>query len=63
MEHLAQMCREGKGDRYVLVSDDEEGNGFHECYCIPVLAEQVIDDDCGVQYPYDLALSDCVCLG
>lgn len=50
------------GNKYVLISDDEEGNGFHECYYAftPASAAIVPYMD---SYPSDLALEDCVVLG
>lgn len=49
------------GDKYVLISNDEEGNGFHECYFSFSAGEETIDDH--MDYPYDLAPKDCVTLG
>ena len=49
------------GDKYVLISDDEEGNGYHECYYEFSDAKELLD---GCAYaPYDLAPEDCVVLG
>ena len=50
------------GDKYVLLSDDEEGNGFHECYYSFSDAKQFAD---GGLYcmPFDLNPEDCVILG
>jgi hypothetical protein len=49
------------GDKYVLISDDEEGNGYHECYFSFSNATELLD---GCAYaPYDLRPEDCVCLG
>ena len=50
------------GNKYVLISDDEEGNGYHECYftfgdAVEMLSDGII---CG---PYDLAPEKCVILG
>ena len=50
------------GNKYVLISDDEEGNGFHECYYTFNSAAQAIDPCC-ISAPTDLALEDCVVLG
>lgn len=46
------------GDKYVLISDDEEGNGFHECY---YAFSEAIKDAGNV--PSDLKPEDCVMLG
>lgn len=49
------------GDKYVLISDDEEGNGYHECYFAFSLATDLADAYCSV--PEDLGLEECVILG
>ena len=49
------------GDKYVLISDDEEGNGYHECYYEFSDAKELLG---GYTYaPYDLNPEDCVVLG
>lgn len=50
------------GNKYVLLSNDEEGNGFHECYYTFNSAAKAIDPTC-ISAPADLALEDCVVLG
>lgn len=55
----AEKALKKYGDRYVLISDDEEGNGFHECYF-------GISEAKGfpLEYlPTDLEPEDCVLLG
>ncbi len=49
------------GDKYILISDDEEGNGYHECYFTFGDAAELGDCYCSV--PGDLNLADCVTLG
>ena len=49
------------GNKYVLVSDDEEGNGYHECYFSFGDAKDLAGCYCTV--PGDLELEDCVTLG
>lgn len=49
------------GDKYVLISDDEEGNGYHECYFTFSPATGLADAYCSV--PGDLGLEECVILG
>ena len=49
------------GNKYVLVSDDEEGNGYHECYFSFGNAKDLAGCYCSV--PGDLELEDCVTLG
>ena len=49
------------GDKYVLISNDEEGNGYHECYFEFSDAKELLE---GCAYaPYDLKPEDCVILG
>lgn len=49
------------GDKYILISDDEEGNGYHECYfAFGDAAELGV---CYYSVPGDLNLADCVILG
>ena len=47
-------------DKYVLLSDDEEGNGYHECYYTFAEAEKFIG---GCMMPSDLNPKDCIILG
>lgn len=49
------------GNKYVLVSDDEEGNGYHECYFTFGDAKDLAGCYCNI--PGDLELEDCVTLG
>lgn len=49
------------GDKYVLVSNDEEGNGYHECYFTFGDATRLYGSSCG--FPFDLEFEDCVTLG
>jgi hypothetical protein len=49
------------GKKYVLISTDEEGNGYHECYFTFGDAKDLAGCYCNV--PGDLALEDCVTLG
>lgn len=49
------------GNKYVLVSNDEEGNGYHECYFTFGDAKEL--EGCHCFVPYDLELQDCVTLG
>lgn len=52
------------GDKYVLISNDEEGNGYHECYFTFGDAAEVYGSSCGsCGFPFDLELEDCVTLG
>ena len=49
------------GDKYVLISDDEEGNGYHECYFTFGDAKELAGCHCTI--PGDLELEKCVILG
>ena len=49
------------GDKYVLISNDEEGNGYHECYFTFSDAKELAG--CHCQVPYGLELEKCVMLG
>lgn len=50
------------GNKYILISDDEEANGYHECYFTFGDAAEL--DDCHYcSVPEDLNLADCVTLG
>ena len=50
------------GNKYVLISDDEEANGYHECYFTFGDAAE-LGDCCYCSVPGDLNLADCVILG
>jgi len=50
------------GNKYVLLSDDEEGNGFHECYYSFTDAKEFADGGL-FSMPFDLNPEDCVVLG
>lgn len=50
------------GNKYVLLSDDEEGNGFHECYYSFTDAKEFADGGL-FSMPVDLKPEDCVVLG
>ena len=49
------------GDKYVLISNDEEGNGYHECYFTFGDATEFVDSYC--RFPFDLKPEECVTLG
>ena len=49
------------GNKYVLISNDEEGNGYHECYFTFGDGKDLAGSGCFA--PYDLELEDCVILG
>jgi hypothetical protein len=49
------------GNKYILISNDEEGNGYHECYFSFGDAKDLAC--CYCEVPGDLELEDCVILG
>ena len=65
LDQLIKAALEAKktygGDKYVLLSNDEEGNGYHECYFEFSNAVELLDG-CAFA-PYDLNPADCVVLG
>lgn len=65
IDQLIEAARKAKklygGDKYVLLSDDEEGNGFHECYYTFSNADHLLQGCANA--PYDLDPKDCVILG
>lgn len=65
LDELIIAAKEAKkkfgGNKYVLLSTDDEGNGFHECYFTFSDAKEF--EGCHCRMPYDLPLEDCVTLG
>lgn len=59
--YCAQQVKLGNGKKYVLLTDDEEGNGYHECYYQFSDASDL--EGCGCNVPFDLDLRKCVTLG
>ena len=47
VKRLKELCEEqikkGNGDKIVILSNDEEGNGYHECYY--EFTEDVVGND------------------
>lgn len=66
VEALHRYCESamiaGNGKKYVLVSNDEEGNGYHECYFGFSEAEDILTLP-GVDYPHDIEIKNCILLG
>ena len=62
IEEALKAKKKFGGDKYVLISDDEEGNGYHECYFPFSDAKEAILEGCAY-IPYDLNPADCVVLG
>lgn len=65
IDQLIKAAQDAKkkfgGNKYVLLSNDEEGNGYHECYYGVTDAREILDDY--VDRPADLKPEDCVILG
>lgn len=61
LAYCTQQVRLGNGKKYILLSDDEEGNGYHECYYQFSDAGDL--ETHGYPAPYDLDLKQCVTLG
>ena len=61
IEEAIKAKKQFGGNKYILVSDDEEGNGYHECYFTFGAAKELAYSYCSV--PSDLKLEDCVTLG
>ena len=47
-EQLGELIKEGHGTKTILLSDDDEGNGFHHCF----YDIQVAGDDWVENLPY-----------
>ena len=41
-EELAKLVKWGYGDKAVILPDDNEGNGFHGCFCGATISESFI---------------------
>ena len=56
IEQLAFMCteqiRKGNGNKFILISDDDEGNGFHDLFFGFSENTKELTDGCRI--PYDL---------
>ena len=52
VERLLELCKEevqkGNGHKIVLLSNDDEGNGYHECFY--EFTEDVVGNDLWGQY-------------
>lgn len=53
VKQLLKFCQEeieaGHGDCSILLSDDDEGNGYHYCWYSFTMAEELLsDDECSV---------------
>lgn len=67
VKELAALCMEqikkGNGDKHIIISDDDEGNGYHTLfYSFTDDAEEL---QCILEYEHDgtHTVYNCVCLG
>lgn len=61
IEEAIKAKKKYGGDQYVLLSNDEEGNGYHECYFTFAAGDKMMEGL--VDVPNDLDPMDCVTLG
>lgn len=64
-EELGELIKAGHGDRALVISDDNEGNGYHGMFYSPSLGEELIESaaECGfptdgIEGLYDSAVTD-----
>ena len=43
LEHCRKQVAKGNGDKIIVLSNDDEGNGYHECYY--AFTEEVREND------------------
>ena len=58
---LSKAIKKYGKDKYILLADDEEGNGFHECYF--AFTDTAEFDEKYYFFPSDLNKKDCIILG
>ncbi len=61
IEEAIKAKRKYGGNKYVLLSNDEEGNDYHECYFTFSAGDEMLPGLACV--PHDLDPMDCVTLG
>ena len=56
VKELYKRCKEeidkGHGDHVIMLSDDDEGNGYHYCWYAFTPAEELATDSFGDGYDY-----------
>lgn len=57
-KEIGYEIKKGNGKKYVFISNDEEGNGFHECYFSVTNTKEYED-----YWHIDIKAKDCVILG
>lgn len=59
IKELAKLCQDeikkGHGDRIIMLSNDDEGNGYHYCWYAFTTPEELNSglEDCGLDYGID----------
>lgn len=43
-EECKQLIKDGNGDKVVMISNDDEGNGYHYCWYSFTTATDLVDD-------------------
>lgn len=58
VKQLAQFCNQeiakGNGDKHIIVSNDEEGNGYHGLYFAFTPCDKIFDDSPYSPHCYEL---------
>ena len=69
VEDLFLICKEqiknGNGDKKIMISDDDEGNGYHYLFYGMTLGKEMEDDDCFMMSvsPEFVSIEDTIVLG
>jgi len=67
VKDLAIACndqlKKGNGDKYVLISDDDEGNGYHTLFYTFLDDKNVIGECLEYEHDRTHTADDCVILG
>ena len=71
IRQLFVLCQEemknGNGNKKVMISDDDEGNGYHELFCGFTPTEEMFEGCCYEILPYGVntekAIKDYIILG
>lgn len=69
VEDLFLICKEqikaGNGSKKIMISDDDEGNGYHYLFYSMTLGKDMEDDDCFMMSvdPSYVSIEDTIVLG
>ena len=63
LNHCKALVKDGQGDKQILISDDEEGNGYHFIWYDFTTDEDSIKECMDISSIYDLDPSKVVILG